>query len=49
MGVLVDRSQSKDLYMQIYDEAMRIVRLSDEIRSRLPGYRMRLSRILDPS
>ena len=32
MGVLVDRSQSRDLYMQIYDEAMRIVRLSDEIR-----------------
>jgi len=32
MGVLIDRSQSKDLYMQIYDEAMRIVRLSDEIR-----------------
>ena len=36
MGVLVDRSQSKDLYMQIYDEAMRIVRLSDEIRVKDP-------------
>ncbi len=32
MGVLVDRTQSEDLYRQIYDEAMRIVRLSDEIR-----------------
>ena len=32
MGVLVDRTQSEDLYRQIYDEAMRIVRLSEEIR-----------------
>ena len=32
MGVLVDRTQSEDLYRQIYDEAMRIIRLSDEIR-----------------
>ena len=32
MGVLVDRSQSRDLYRQIYDEAMRIVRVSDEVR-----------------
>ncbi len=32
MGVLVDRSQSEDLYRKIYDEAMRIIRLSDEIR-----------------
>ena len=32
MGVLVDRSQSEDLYRKIYDEAMRILRLSDEIR-----------------
>ena len=26
MGVLVDRSQSEDLYRKIYDEAMRIIR-----------------------
>ena len=32
MGVLVDRTQSEGLYRQVYDEAMRIVRLSDEIR-----------------
>ena len=32
MGVLVDRRQSRDLYRKIYDEAMRIIRLSDEIR-----------------
>lgn len=32
MGVLVDRRKSNELYRQIYDEAMRIVRLSDEIR-----------------
>lgn len=32
MGVLVDRSQSEGLYRQIYEEAMRIVRLSDEVR-----------------
>ena len=36
MGVLVDRTQSEDLYRQIYDEAMRIVRLSDEIRVEVP-------------
>ncbi len=35
MGVLVDRSESEALYKQIYDEAMRIVRLSDEIRVRV--------------
>ena len=33
MGVLVDRSQSEDLYRKIYDEAMRIIRLSDEVRA----------------
>lgn len=32
MGVLVDRRQSEDLYRKIHDEAMRIIRLSDEIR-----------------
>ena len=32
MGVLVDRTQSEGLYRQVYDEAMRIVRLSDENR-----------------
>ena len=32
MGVLVDRTQSEDLYRQIYDEAQHILRLSDEIR-----------------
>ena len=29
-GVLVDRTQSEDLYRQIYDEAQHILRLSDE-------------------
>ena len=38
MGVLVDRSQSEDLYRKIYDEAMRIIRLSDEVRVKVaPG------------
>ena len=38
MGVLVDRTQSEDLYSQIYDEAMRIIRLSDESRGKVaPG------------
>ena len=32
MGVLVDRTQSEDLYRQIYDEAQHILRLSDEIQ-----------------
>lgn len=32
MGVLVDRTQTEDLYRQIYDEAQHILRLSDEIR-----------------
>ena len=37
MGVLVDRTQSEDLYSQIYDEAMRIIRLSDESRVKVAG------------
>ena len=32
MGVLVDRTQSENLYRQIYDEAQHILRLSDEIQ-----------------
>lgn len=32
MGVLINRSQDTDLYRDAYDEAQRIIRISDEVR-----------------
>jgi hypothetical protein len=32
MGVLVARAEDSDLYLNIYEEAMRLIRISDEVR-----------------
>jgi len=32
MGVLIRRSEDQDLYSEVYEEAQRIIRISDEIR-----------------
>ena len=42
MGVLIQRSEDNELYRDAYDEAQRIIRVSDEVR-------ITLERVVDDS